>query len=215
MFRSFMRQTMTRNVLNKLSMGFFSKKLPDKWILGPQLAEKEKKRTYTFKIFPNDEVIVTDGKFKGKVGKVIRVYRKEKKILVSGINLMEIDVESDIMAEEHEQKVFVEKPIWYHHVALFDKDTGKRLKVRMAKDENGQTIRKTIKTKIALPIPQREENSYVNRHKGKAVGQKDTEVNLVLEKTFIEYNFEEIARQFVEKIKEKEKIEKFLILKDK
>jgi large subunit ribosomal protein L24 len=209
-----LKQKIKSTLLNKLSLFNFSKKLPEKWVLGPILAEKERNKTFTWKIFPSDEVLVIDGKFKGKTGKVLRVYRKEKKILVSGINLVEVE-EDNYFGEGDDVKVFKERPIWYHHVALFDKETGKKIKVKIGKDEKGKRVRRVTKTKQILKIPEREEKTYLSRHKGKVTGPKDTDSNTVLERTFNEYDFEEVAKQFLERIKEKEKVEKNLILKDK
>lgn len=202
-----------KNYLSRISCFTFAKKLPDKWIWNTLHAERRKSQ-HIWRILCGDEVIVTNGAFKGKIGRVIKVLRKKQQVLVQGINLKE---EKDELGfnEEDQVKRFIEQPIPYHYVGLYDRVTNKAVRVQYSKDEYGNRIRKVVSTGEVYPEPDRGDTSFESRNKNRPTGPKDTEPNVAHEKTFVEYDFVDVAKQFLQKIKEKEAIEKNLILRDK
>lgn len=81
---------------------------------------------------------------KGKQGRVIKVFPKEQKVLVEGVNFKTRHVRQGMSAQgattggiEH-----VEAPIHISKLALVDPDTKKRVRVgfRVDRDENGKRI---------------------------------------------------------------------------
>lgn len=96
------------------------------------------------KIRKNDNVVVISGNDKGKSGKVLKVYPKDNRVIVEGINLRKRHTKPN---QKTPQGGILEKesPIYVSKVMLVDPKTGKptRLKSQIILDE------KTGKKKIA------------------------------------------------------------------
>ena len=76
-----------------------------------------------WKIFTGDRVIVTSGKDKGQIGQVTKVFRKENKLIVGGLNLVKKHVKPQPQPGEPNppgQILSVEQPIpvSYTHLTL-------------------------------------------------------------------------------------------------
>jgi large subunit ribosomal protein L24 len=71
------------------------------------------------KIRKGDKVKVISGKDKGKIGKVVRVYKDNGKILVEGVNIVKKHIKPD-KAGEKGGFANVEKPIDVSNVMFFD-----------------------------------------------------------------------------------------------
>ncbi len=70
-----------------------------------------------------DNVQVTAGKDKGKHGKVIKVYPKEEKVLVEGVNMYVKHVKP--LQGRAGEKIKRERPLATGKVAIMNPDTGK------------------------------------------------------------------------------------------
>lgn len=69
------------------------------------------------KIKKGDKVLIIAGKWKGKVGKVLKNFSKEKKVLVEGVNLVKKHQRPRRMGEKG-QIVLIPKPIDVSNVKL-------------------------------------------------------------------------------------------------
>jgi len=95
------------------------------------------------KIKTGDEVIVIAGKEKGKTGKVKKVIRNEKRVMVivEGVNVGKKHLKH-IEGVQEGGIINIERPIDISNVALIDPKTGKPTKVGYKIIEEGNTIKK-------------------------------------------------------------------------
>ena len=95
------------------------------------------------KIKTGDEVIVIAGKEKGKTGKVKKVIRSPKRVIVivEGVNVGKKHLKH-IEGVQEGGIVNIERPIDISNVALIDPKTGKPTKVGYKIIEEGNTIKK-------------------------------------------------------------------------
>ena len=86
----------------------------------------------------NEEVVVVSGEHKGKTGKVLKVFTKQKRVIVEGVNL----VKRHQKAVQGKQGGIVEKeaPIQVSNVAIFNPATNKADRVGY-KVEEGTKVR--------------------------------------------------------------------------
>ncbi len=80
------------------------------------------------KIKNGDKVKIIAGKDKGKVGKVVKVYAEEAKVVVEGVNI----VKKHIKARKTGEKggiVSVERPVHVSNVLFFDDKIGKTTRI--------------------------------------------------------------------------------------
>ena len=86
-----------------------------------------------------DRVIVITGKDKGRIGKVLRVFKGEDRVLVERVN----------MVKKHQRQtqtqqggiVSKEAPIHISNVMLFDEQAGKGVRTKVGQDKDGRKIR--------------------------------------------------------------------------
>lgn len=71
------------------------------------------------KIRVNDKVKILTGKDKGKLGKVLRLFKKTNKVLVEGINKVKKHLKPGVVSKEG-GIVEVERPINISNVRFFD-----------------------------------------------------------------------------------------------
>lgn len=90
------------------------------------------------KIKKNDKVIVISGKDKGKTGSVESVFKKESKIIVSGINLRKVHKRAT-RSDQKGQIVDKTMPIHVSNVMIVDKN-GKQTRVGLKKVD-GKKVR--------------------------------------------------------------------------
>ncbi len=97
-----------------------------------------------FKIKKGDTVIVIAGKEKGKEAKVLKVLRKEDKVLLDGLNLVKKHLKPTMRGKQGQ---IVEKPMPVHisNVQLKDPKSGKptRVRIEMKKDKK---VRVSVKS---------------------------------------------------------------------
>ena len=93
------------------------------------------------RIKKNDSVIVIAGKDKGKTGKVLQVFPKEHKVIVSGVNVAKVSKKPTMQTPG--QIVEVEKPLDVSNVALVE--DGKPVRVKF-ETVDGKKVRISKKT---------------------------------------------------------------------
>lgn len=90
------------------------------------------------KIKKNDEVEVITGKYRGKRGKVIRVYPEISRVLVEGVNILK---KHERPSQSNQQGGITERehPIHISNVMLVDPKSGERTRVgrRIVKGDDG------------------------------------------------------------------------------
>ena len=93
------------------------------------------------KITKNDIVLVTSGNSKGEKGKVIRVYPKENKAMVEGVNMISKHTKPNA-ANPQGGIIKQESKIHISNLVLVDPQSGKPTKIGRRKDEKtGKLIR--------------------------------------------------------------------------
>jgi len=101
------------------------------------------------KIRKNDIVKIITGQDKGKKGKVLQVFLKEKKIVVEGINMMAKNVRPKKMGEKG-QVVRYNAPIIASKVLLFCSKCNKGVKVGFVTTKDGKKTRVCRKCKQSI-----------------------------------------------------------------
>jgi len=96
----------------------------------------------------NDEVIVLAGKNKGKTGTVAKIFEKQNKVLVSGVNTVKKAIRP---TQENPAGgiVDVEKPLHRSNVALMSPKTKKATRVRI-EEKDGKKVRVAVACGSAL-----------------------------------------------------------------
>ena len=91
------------------------------------------------KIRKGDKVVVLAGKDKGRAGEVLSVLRKDRRVLVSGVNM----VKRHTKQSQAEQGGIVEKEAAIHisNVALQDPKDGKATRVGYKTLDDGRKVR--------------------------------------------------------------------------
>ena len=94
-----------------------------------------------WRIYRGDQVMVTAGKDKGQVGTVTKVFRKENRLVVEGLNL----VKKHVKRTEGNQGgvITMEAPIQYSNVNLVDPVTGSPVRIAMKYLDDGTKVRVT------------------------------------------------------------------------
>ena len=92
-----------------------------------------------FAVKKGDKVVVLTGKDKGRAGEVLSVLRKDRRVLVSGINM----VKRHTKQSQTEQGGIVEKEATIHisNVALQDPKDGKATRVGYKNLDDGRKVR--------------------------------------------------------------------------
>lgn len=103
------------------------------------------------KIKKGDQVLVISGKWKGKVGKVLKAFPREKKILVEGVNLVKKHLRPKRSGEKG-QIIEIPKPIWVSKVKLICPSCKKPTRVGYKiLEEKKEKIRYCKKCSFVLP----------------------------------------------------------------
>ena len=92
-----------------------------------------------FKIRKGDQVVVTTGRSKGRSGEVLRVLRKEDRVLVQGVNM----VKRHTRPSQTTPGGIVEKeaPLHISNVALMDPGTSEPTRVGYKVLDDGRKVR--------------------------------------------------------------------------
>lgn len=156
-------------------------------------------------------------------GRVIKIFRKKNLAIVSGVNRKEKFVnprEYITLVERGDlhkvRRRFVYSPVNLSRLRLRDLSSAeiKPLKVKIVTNEEGkkQRVDATTNNIIEKPVLSK---TYASRVENKKTGPKDTLSVNVLDRTFVGIDYTAIAREFLNRIKEKKTIESNLIFKDK
>ena len=86
-----------------------------------------------------DKVVVIAGKDKGKEGKIIKVLRKENRVVVEGVNIVKKHVKPN--GQNAGSIVDMEAPINASNVMIIDPKTNKGTRVGHSTDKKGKKIR--------------------------------------------------------------------------
>ncbi|MEX0760064.1 MAG: 50S ribosomal protein L24 [Tistlia sp.] len=97
-----------------------------------------------FKIRKGDRVVVTTGKDRGKAGDVLRVLRKDERVLVQGVNLVKKHQRQS--ARQEGGIVEIEAPVHISNVAHVDPNDGKATRVGWKVLEDGRKVRFSRRT---------------------------------------------------------------------
>lgn len=97
-------------------------------------------KIYKSRIKKDDMVMVRSGKYKGKTGKVLKVYPKTNKVTVEGINIVKRHVKPT-QAQPQGGIVELTKPIWISKVGLLDNSSRKPSRVGYKIGPKGEKTR--------------------------------------------------------------------------
>ena len=100
------------------------------------------------KIRKNDVVKIVTGEDKGKTGKVLEVRPAEGRLVVEGVQLVKRHVKAQ--GERPGSIVEREAPVHISNVALWNAETGKKIKVGYKVEADGQKVR--IDRKTGAPV---------------------------------------------------------------
>ncbi|PVU95948.1 hypothetical protein BB561_001489 [Smittium simulii] len=115
----------------------------------------------SWKIHKGDEVMVTEGKEKGKMGRVIEVFKKRNTLLIDSLNLAKKAVPRT--KENPTGLIYKEMPIHYSNVSLIDPTDGMptRIKVESVFNEEKKKLeerRISIRTGTVIPVARYDED---------------------------------------------------------
>jgi len=91
------------------------------------------------KVKANDKVLVTAGKYKGKTGKIMRVYKKAKKITVEGVSIRTKHIKKT--AARAGQRIKYEAPFDASNVMVICPNCEKITRVQYKIPEKGSKYR--------------------------------------------------------------------------
>ena len=83
----------------------------------------------------DDEVVIIAGSDRGKRGKVLQLFPKMNRVIVSGINVQTLHKKGENKVLRQEASIHIS------NVSLFDKITGKRTKIGNRVLEDGSKVR--------------------------------------------------------------------------
>lgn len=88
----------------------------------------------------NDQIVVIAGKDKGKTGKVLKIFRKQNRVLVEHINMSK---KAQRRTQENQQGGFIEieMPIHRSNIMLIDKKTNKPTRFGASILKDGTKVR--------------------------------------------------------------------------
>ena len=138
----------------------------------------------TWKIYRGDRVMVNAGKDRGQVGTVTKVFRKENRLLVEGVNLVKKHVKR---TEQNQTQgvITMESPIHYSNVNLVDPVTGSPTRIAMRYLEDGSKVRVTRgRLASGSVVPKPDVATQRRRPKDLRVGRSDTTWQDALKNTY-------------------------------
>lgn len=103
----------------------------------------------SMRIKKGDKVVVTAGKDKGAVGRILLVDVEAQRVLVEGVNV----VKRHQSARRFGESAIVEKeaPIHISNVMIEDPKDGGPTRVRAGVDKDGKKVRIAVKSGVVLP----------------------------------------------------------------
>lgn len=95
-----------------------------------------------------DKVVAITGSSRGKEGKIIKVLRKENKVVVEGLNMVKKHVKPN--GQTAGSIVEKEAPIHASNVMIIDNKTKKRTRIGHTIDKKGKKVRVAKKSNESL-----------------------------------------------------------------
>ncbi len=86
-----------------------------------------------------DKVVVIAGKEKGKEGNIVKVLRKENRVLIENVNLMKKHQKSD--GQNPGSIAEIEAPLHISNVMLVDPSSNKRTRVGKTQNKDNKKVR--------------------------------------------------------------------------
>jgi large subunit ribosomal protein L24 len=88
----------------------------------------------------NDQIVVIAGKDKGKTGKILKIFRKQNRVLVEHINMIK---KAQRRTQENQQGGFIEieMPIHRSNIMLIDKKANKPTRFGVSILKDGTKVR--------------------------------------------------------------------------
>jgi large subunit ribosomal protein L24 len=96
--------------------------------------------TYTYNLKKDDKVKVIAGKDNGKIGKVLKVFRKKERVLVENINMMKRHTKASAQNKQG-GIIETESPIHFSNVSLMCNKCLAPVRIKMKKLDDGKKIR--------------------------------------------------------------------------
>lgn len=93
------------------------------------------------KIKQGDKVVVLTGKYKGRTGNVLKIFTKENKVKVEGVNFIKKHVKPNPSRNEQGGIIQKEAPIHVSNVSILNPATGKADRVGFKLLEDGKKVR--------------------------------------------------------------------------
>lgn len=172
---------------------------------------KYQKPFKNWRIVKGDNIMVNSGKDKGKIGQVLKVYRKTNQVLVDGVNMRFTEVRQDDNGMEKRGLVPRINPIHVSKASLIDPESGNSTRVMFGYLTDGTKVRISKSSNKIIPKPNRDYLTYEARHQGRKDGIQDTPAHLATSVTYAGEDFNSIRLEFESYIAEKERIEGLLV----
>ena len=152
-------------------------------VLTKQAQKVQKHLIERWRILRGDQVMVVAGKDKGQVGTVSKVYRKENRLLVEGLNLVKKHVKRS--GENPGGIITMEAPIHYSNVNLVDPVTGAAVRARTRFLDDGTKVRVTRgRLASGAIVPKPDIAMQRRRPRNTKVGSRDTSWQETLKNTY-------------------------------
>ena len=152
-------------------------------VLTKQAQKVQKHLIERWRILRGDQVMVVAGKDKGQVGTVSKVYRKENRLLVEGLNLVKKHVKRS--GENPGGIITMEAPIHYSNVNLVDPVTGAAVRARTRFLDDGTKVRYTVgRNSSGSIVPKPDVAATRTKPRKTDVGARDTTWEHALKNTF-------------------------------
>lgn len=164
-----------------------------------------------WKIVKGDNVMVNHGKDKGKIGKVMKVYRNTNQIIIEGVNVRYKEVKNEDQGVMQKSIIPKISPIHVSNANLLDPEKGKGTRVRAGFMSDGTKVRISKMSNKIIPKPNRDHLTYRARTGRRKEGELDTSAKLALEVTYQGEDFFSVRQEFEKYIAEKEKLESLLV----
>ena len=96
-------------------------------------------------VVKNDTVKILSGKYRGKTGKVLKVFPNQKRVIVEGVNIIKRHTKP---SQKNQQGGIVEKESSVHvsNVMVIDPKTNEPTRIGHKKLEDGTKVRISIKS---------------------------------------------------------------------
>lgn len=154
---------------------------------------------------------MNSGKDLGKIGEILRVDRRQNKVLVEGVNIQMKRTKGD---DDGESIGGIRPKLGWIHVSnvnLVDPVTGMGTRVGIGYLEDGTKVRVSKRSGSIIEKPSRDYLKYENRTKDIVDGPYDTQPDHALEVTYEGEDFGAIRDQFEAELEEKKRIERLLV----